>query len=261
MILIGTSGFSYKDWVGPYYPEGLAESEWLRFYAKEFEATELNFSYYRIPDARTLARMAAKTPTGFLFTVKANEKMTHAREENESAFRDFVAALKPLFDAKKFGCVLAQFPNSFRPTPENRDYLRLFRERMGDVPTVVEFRNAGWLSAETFEFLREHGLGFCCVDEPRLKGLIPPLAEVTSSIGYVRFHGRNAAKWWQHKEAWERYDYTYKEEELKEWVPKIEHLEQQAEQTFVFTNNHWRGQAVDTARQLKALVGGRKTTD
>jgi len=255
MIYVGTSGYSYEDWVGPYYPEDLPKKDWLSFYAKEFSTCEVNFTYYRIPDAWTLERMARKTPPHFIFTVKAHQDMTHQREGNEAVFEQFVKALRPLLERGQFGCILAQFPYSFHANQENRDYLRLFRERLPDLPVVVEFRNARWISPRTFELLRECDLGFCCVDQPRLKGLIPPVAEVTSSVAYVRFHGRNAAKWWQHEQAWERYDYTYSREELLEWVPRIERLDREAEQTFVFANNHWRGQAVDTARQLKLLLG------
>jgi len=254
MIYFGTSGFSYKDWVGPYYPQGMPSSAWLEFYAREFSVTELNFSYYRVPTKSTLERLAAKTPDDFLFTVKAHQDMTHEREGKDGVFTEFVESLEPLIDSGKFGCILAQFPSSFHPGEDSVDYLRMFRERLGTLPLVVEFRNRGWLSEQTFDFLRDNGLGFCCVDEPRLKGLIPPVAEATSSIGYVRFHGRNAKKWWQHKEAWERYDYTYSEEELEEWVPKLRKLEENTEKTFVFANNHWQGQAVQTARQLRMLL-------
>ena len=254
MIHIGTSGYSYDDWVGPFYPAEVPKNAWLAFYAREFSAVEVNFTYYRLPDARTLGAMAAKTSPGFLFTVKASQELTHTREDNSAAFAQFVGALGPLISGQRFGCVLAQFPYSFHPEQGNRDYLRTFRERMGDLPVVVEFRNSGWLSAQTFALLREQNLGFCCVDEPRLKGLIPPIAEVTGPIAYVRFHGRNAQKWWRHEQAWERYDYTYAQEELQEWVPKIRELDSKAQHTFLFANNHWEGQAVDTARQLRLLL-------
>ena len=254
MIQIGTSGFSYDDWVGPFYPEGLAKREWLSYYAREFKTTEINFTYYRLPDARTLAAMADKTPEGFLFTVKASKELTHEIEGNAEAFPKFVQALQPLIESHRFGCVLAQFPYAFHPHAQNRAYLKAFRAWMGDLPVVIEFRNAQWLTPETFALLRENQLGFCCVDEPQLKGLIPPIAEATSEVAYVRFHGRNAKKWWQHEEAWERYDYSYSREELEEWVPKIKELDAKSQQTFVFANNHWQGQAVDTARQLRLLL-------
>ncbi len=256
MIYIGTSGFSYDDWVGPYYPETLKKTDWLAFYAREFMALEVNFSFYTLPTPFSLGRMADKTPEGFQFTVKANQDMTHKREDNDAVFPQFRAALKPLIEQGKFGCVLAQFPSSFHASPESRDYLALFRERMGDLAVVIELRNRDWLNEETFDFLRRHSLGFCCVDEPRFQSLMPPVAVATSDVTYVRFHGRNAKKWWNHKEAWERYDYTYKPEELQEWVPKLTSLAEKSQRLFVFANNHYRGQAIDTARQLKLMLPG-----
>ena len=254
MLRIGTSGFSYKDWVGPYYPQGLPKKDWLPFHAREFSTCEINYTYYQIPNPHTLAAMAKKVPEGFLFTLKANKGMTHERQDNEDVFRQFTQGLTPWLDQEMLGCVLAQFPSSFRATPDNRDYLKLLRERLGELPVVVEFRHVGWASAPTFELLRQLNLGFCCVDQPRFKTLMPPIAEVTGNIAYVRFHGRNYEKWWRHKEAWERYNYTYSAEELEEWTPKIKQMDGKAEITFVFANNHWQGQAVDTARQLRMLL-------
>jgi uncharacterized protein YecE (DUF72 family) len=254
MIRIGTSGYSYDDWIGPFYPEGTSKRDMLSFYAQKFDLTEINSTYYRLPTAQMLAAMARKVPEGFLFNVKATQELTHGREEPQESFRRFREALLPLQEAGKFGCVLAQFPWSFRPSDENRAYLSLLREQLGDLPVVVEFRNAGWVAEGTFDLLRRLQLGYCCVDEPRLKGLIPPIAEATAPIAYVRFHGRNAAKWWQHKEAWERYNYSYSDEELREWVPKIQELAGAAETVYVLTNNHWQGQAVTTAKQLRLLL-------
>ena len=95
-----------------------------------------------------------------------------------------------------------------------------------------------------FDWLHRHDLGFCRVDEPRLPNLLPPLARATSRISYVRFHGRNSAKWWRHERAYERYDYSYTLQEFSEWLPKIRELDRMAEKTFNFANNHWRGQSV-----------------
>jgi len=254
MVRVGTSGYSYKDWIGPFYPEGIPERDMLPYYAREFDTTEINFTYYRLPNAYTMGAIARKVPDGFIFTVKASQELTHGREENQDAFRQFIEALKPVQDAGKFGCVLAQFPWSFRPSPENRTYLEFLRQQFGDLPVVVEFRSAGWITEETFDLLCRLRLGFCCVDEPRLKGLIPAVARATGPVAYVRFHGRNAAKWWKHEQAWERYDYTYREEELREWVPKIRDLAQGSETVYVFANNHWQGQAVTTAKQLRMLL-------
>jgi uncharacterized protein YecE (DUF72 family) len=257
-VLIGTSGFSYKDWVGPVYPEGLPQQEWLAYYATEFRTNELNFSYYRIPDARTLDRMAAKVPEGFLFSIKAYKGITHEREDPEPQIEQFTAALAPLIDAKKLACVLAQFPHSFHANQANRDYLKRVREGFGDLPVVVEFRSRDWINERTFDELRELDFGFCCVDQPRFKSLVPPVAVATGPVAYVRFHGRNYDKWWQHDEAWERYDYSYSDEELIEWLPKIRGLDEESPLTLVYMNNHWQGQAVGTARQLKMLMEGKE---
>ncbi len=253
-ILIGTSGFSFDDWVGPVYPKDLPKREWLSFYAQEFSTCELNFSYYRIPDARTLGQIADKVPEGFLFSIKAYRGITHEREEPEPQMEQFTAALSPLIDQDKFACVLAQFPHSFHANQANRDYLKRVREGFDDLPVVVEFRSREWISQRTFEELHALELGFCCVDQPRFDSLIPPVAVATGPVAYVRFHGRNRAKWWQHDEAWERYDYSYTDEELEEWVPKIRRLKDKSPLTLVYMNNHWQGQAVSTARQMRGLM-------
>jgi uncharacterized protein YecE (DUF72 family) len=253
-VLIGTSGFSYDDWVGPVYPDDLPKREWLAYYAREFRTCELNFTYYRIPGARTLDQMAAKVPEGFLFAVKAFQGITHEREEPRPQIEQFTAALSPLIDAQKFACVLVQFPHSFHANQTNRAYLQSLREGFGDLPVVVEFRSRDWVSERTFDELRALQFGFCCVDEPRFESLMPPVAVATGPVAYARFHGRNAAKWWKHDEAWERYDYTYSDEELSEWLPKIRQLDETAPLTLVYMNNHWQGQAVGTARQLKTLL-------
>jgi uncharacterized protein YecE (DUF72 family) len=252
--VIGTSGFSYKDWVGPVYPEDLPKQDWLRYYAQEFSTVELNFSYYRIPSSDSLARMADKVPDDFLFTVKAFRGITHERKDPLPLVEQFVSSLDPLLQTDKFACVLAQFPYSFHANAANRAYLATLREGFGDLPVVVEFRANDWISEQTFDELRALNFGFCCVDQPRLRGLIPPIAELTSSVAYVRFHGRNAAKWWQHDEAWERYDYNYCDEELDEWISLIRQLDEEAALTLIYMNNHWQGKAVHTARQLRRLL-------
>ena len=173
MIKIGTSGFSYPDWVGPVYPAGLPERQRLAYYARQFTTVEINMTYYRTPDAATVAGWIHKTPTDFSFSVKAHQELTHTRTAPD--FASFVAALQPLIEADRLACVLAQFPYSFHATPANRDYLKRLRDGLAKLPVVVEFRDAGWVAQETFDLLRALKLGFCCVDEPRLRGLMPPV--------------------------------------------------------------------------------------
>ncbi len=254
MLYLGTSGFSYTDWVGNFYPAGMPKREWLSYYAREFNACEINSTYYALPKPSSLQAMAEKTGKDFLFSIKANQKMTHQREDNSSIFKAFCQVLEPIISAGKLGCILAQFPYSFRFNRHNWDYLSLLKERLAELPVVIEFRNAQWLRSDVFDWFRQQDLGFCCVDEPRLPNLLPPLAEATSKISYIRFHGRNSAKWWQHEQAYERYDYSYTPQELSEWLPKIQKLNDTTEKTFIFANNHWRGQAVHTIRQLRIML-------
>ncbi len=253
-VTVGTSGYSYDDWVGPFYPPGLSKSKFLDYYAQHFAAVEVNYTYYRMPNARTLAAMSGKTGPDFQFAIKANSAMTHERSAESAVFSEFTTGLSPLIDEGKLACVLAQFPYSFHPTPDSRDYLEFFHEQLPDLPVVVEFRNAEWVTAETFQLLEELNFAYCCVDQPRLRNLMPPVAVATSAIGYVRFHGRNYQKWWQHEEAWERYDYLYTREELAEWVDKVGQLTQRIDQTYVFFNNHYQAQAVQNAQLFRELL-------
>jgi uncharacterized protein YecE (DUF72 family) len=253
-IRIGTSGFSYDDWRGFFYPEDLPKKEMLSYYAGHFTVVEVNASYYSMPHAATFYQMARKVPDGFQFVVKAHKDMTHSEEFLPESFRQFRAALEPLQERGMLGCILGQFPWSFKATLASRSYLEQFRAELPDLPVVVEFRNSGWISEETFQLLQTLLLGFCCVDEPRLRGLMPPVVRATSPIGYVRFHGRNAAKWWHHEQAYERYDYLYTEEELAEWVPKIESLAGETEHTYLFFNNHYEGKAGQNAQMMAQLL-------
>lgn len=254
MFYCGTSGFSYDDWIGIYYPAGLPRKNWLSCYAQEFNALELNSTYYTLPAVSAMESLARKTGGGFLFSVKANREMTHTLERAQDACRSFVRILQPLIDADKLGCVLAQFPYSFNYVAANRVYLERLKGWLAELPLVIEFRNAAWLNPGTLDWMRKNDVGFCCVDEPQIPGLLPPVAEVTGKIGYIRFHGRNASKWWKHEQAWERYDYTYRRDELADWLPGIAKIAREAENTFIFANNHWRGQSVDTIRQVRSML-------
>jgi uncharacterized protein YecE (DUF72 family) len=255
MICLGTSGFSYKDWVGVFYPAGMPQRDWLSYYSREFKTCEINSTYYALPSVATMRSMAAKTAEDFSFVIKAYQEITHLREDSTRICEAFRQTLEPMVSSGKLGCILAQFPYSFDFNKMNWEYLAKLRKDLAGLPLVIEFRNARWLKVEVFKWMREHDLGFCCVDEPQLPNLLPPLAEATSKIGYVRFHGRNKEKWWQHEQAYERYDYSYSPEELSEWVPKIKKLAETTEKTYIFANNHWRGQSISTIRQLQMMLG------
>jgi uncharacterized protein YecE (DUF72 family) len=257
VIRLGTSGFKFDDWKGHFYPPGVAEKDWLAFYAQRFSCLEVNSTYYRILNAAIFRSMARKVPRGFLFTVKAHRTMTHEVGPGTAEdFKTFIGSVEPLLEEKKFGCLLAQFPTRFQNVPENRSYLLDFKERCAGLPLVVEFRSRDWLQPETFNFLRENELSFCCVDEPQFRSLMPPVAEATSSISYVRFHGRNYENWWS-GDVKRRYDYLYSLDELKEWAPKIRRLDDMSSECFVFMNNCYQAKAATNALQFADLLADR----
>jgi len=251
MTQVGTCGFSYADWVGPFYPEGTRKGDMLVAYAQRFDLLELNATFYSILSQKSVESILRKAQRKVSFAVKAHRGVSHERDvEKWAPFRESIEAMR---SSGTLGCVLVQFPFSFHNSKESRGYLSRLRG-LADVPLVVEFRHESWIADPVFHWLRDLDLGFCCVDEPRLQGLMPPKAVLTSSLGYVRFHGRNAKKWWNHQEAWERYDYLYSEEELAEWVPKIREMSGEASKVFVFFNNHFGGKAAQNAQQLKELL-------
>jgi uncharacterized protein YecE (DUF72 family) len=251
-VLVGTSGYSFDDWIGNFYPLGIRKGDMLREYSKHFAGVEVNSTYYRIPHPAVLRRMEEKTPDGFEFVIKANQAMTHKGSREKAVYDSFRQALEPIIDAGKFAGIIAQFPWGFKRTPDNEEHLEFLKDRLGDYPLFVEFRNSGWTTEEVFEALESLGIGYCSVDEPRLKGLVPPVARATTDIGYVRLHGRNAKNWWGG--GGDRYDYLYSENELKEWLAKIRSMSQKARKTYVFFNNCHAGQAARNANLMKELL-------
>jgi len=256
MIYIGTCGFSYDDWRGVLYPTDLNKSDFLIHYASEFSALELNTTYYRLPNRYFLEKLCRKTPDGFKFFIKAFRGITHEiGKETSAQLLQFLSALEPLQAEKKLGGILLQFPYSFHHNAKNLYYLSQLVDSIHEVSTVVEFRNRQWFKEEIFSLLRDRNVGFCSVDEPQLRGLLPPTAVVTNSlVGYVRFHGRNAEKWWNHRQPYERYDYLYTEEELSRWRVKILQMASKAQNIYIMFNNHRGGKAVINARQMVSLL-------
>jgi uncharacterized protein YecE (DUF72 family) len=258
-VLVGTSGYSFADWVGPFYPPGMKSGDFLNHYARHFEAVEVNSTYYRIPHPRVLEQMERKTPPSFHFVVKLNQAMTHDLSRDTDLYRSFLDVLEPLKRAEKFDGLLAQFPWGFKRTPDSLSHLAALRALLPGEPLFVEFRHDSWATPDLGSWLSAHRLGYCAVDEPALKGLMPPLTLVTAEDAYVRFHGRNAANWWARGprgsgSGGDRYDYDYGEEELREWVRKIGELASQARRTYLFFNNCHAGQAARNAKMMQDLL-------
>jgi uncharacterized protein YecE (DUF72 family) len=263
MIRVCTSGFSFPDWLGTVYPPDLKQSEMLYYYEHTlgFDCTELNYTYYSMPTARTMAALVQKTSPDFLFLVRTHADMTHnirTRDEprrlidREEVFDRFRFGLQPLVRAQRLGCVLVQFPTSFHPGPENLEYLARCRAWLKDLPAAIEFRNSGWNREETYSFLRDHNLGACIVDEPRSSRLMPFVPRLTSDIGYFRLHGQSK-NWFGDSKAL-RYDYLYSKEELKEFIPHIRRISEQSRTTFVAFNNCHAGSAARNALMTKQFL-------
>jgi uncharacterized protein YecE (DUF72 family) len=253
-ILVGTSGYSYDDWVGPVYPAGTPRRDFLSLYSREFPVVELNFTYYRQPSPRTLERMLEVAPPGFTFALKAHRSMTHEIGETwEEDIVSFREGIRPLADAGRLAAVLLQFPFSFGYTPESRSRLADLCARLDGLPLAVEFRKREWLKEAVLDGLRERGVSLVSVDEPDLPNLLPPGTQTTGRFGYVRFHGRNRKDWWTGDNA-SRYNYLYNTDELGEWVTRIKLIMERVPLLLVFFNNHWRGNAAQNARDMRRLL-------
>lgn len=256
-IRIGPAGWSYKDWEGVVYPPHRSKFDQLAYLASFFDTIEINSPFYRIPPpthAKSWVRRVAAN-SDFKFTTKVFRGFTHDASElgpgDVKAFRDY---LDPLAEADRLGAVLLQYPWSFRNSEESRDRLtKLFTDFDG-YPLALEVRHSTFQNDEFFQFLNGHGVSWVNVDQPLFHDSVKPAGVTTGPIGYARLHGRNYEKWFAHGESWERYNYLYSKEELAPWVDRIQNMAQEKE-TYVVTNNHFRGQAIINAVELEASVG------
>ncbi len=256
-IRIGPAGWSYTDWEGTVYPPHRSRFDHLAYLSSFFDTIEINSPFYRIPPpthAKSWVRRVAANPD-FKFTTKIYRGFTHDPSQlggdDVKAFRHY---LDPLADANRLGAILLQFPWSFKDAPESRERLeRLFAD-FRDYPLALEVRHASFQADEFLRFLDQRGVAWVNVDQPLFHESVKPAATVTGPVGYVRLHGRNYEKWFAHAESWERYNYLYSKEELAPWVERIRNMAREKE-TYVITNNHFRGQAAVNAAELREELG------
>lgn len=275
-----------------YPPDAKSPEARLRFYAEQFPIVEVDSTYYFPPSEKNSVLWIERTPKDFTFNVKAYSLLTNHPTKRESLYKDLLSevpdevaakpnlyraqlpdavvekvwqrfhdALMPLHSAGKLGAVLFQFPQWFVISRRNKDYILESAERLKDFRIAVEFRHKSWLeernAEETLLFLEEHDLPFVAVDMPQgFDSSVPPIAAATAKdLAMVRFHGRDPEVWAKKNvSASERFRYEYSEPELREWVPKIKEISEQARETHVLMNNCYRDYAVNSARQLGDLL-------
>lgn len=256
-IRVGPAGWSYKDWEGVVYPPHGSKFDPLGYLARYFDTIEINSPFYRIPPpthAKSWVKRVASNEN-FRFTTKIFRGFTHETgplaDADAKAFRNY---LDPLMDAGRLGAILMQFPWSFKNTPESRAKLVELFEAFKDYPKSLEVRHATFQEPELYAFLDDHDVGWVNVDQPLFHDSVKPADTVTGPVAYARLHGRNYEKWFAHGESWERYNYLYSAQELEPWVERIEHMAT-SKDTYVITNNHFRGQAILNAGDLKESLG------
>ena len=243
-LFLGTGGFAYADWVGLLYPPTARRADWLRLYAKRFSALELNASFYALPGEKTFAGLLRKSEGRLHFAVKLHRSMTHDRNAPAELYERLKSAVHPLREAGRLGPFLAQFPQSFHRTPENRRYLLELVKRFEGERLAVELRHVSWHREEVYTAFRTSGLIFVVPDYPPLEGLPSFRFVATSSTAYLRLSGRNASAWHSAASAAERHDYRYSEEELKGFVEALKAHEGSLEEAWVIFNNTTKGHAL-----------------
>jgi uncharacterized protein YecE (DUF72 family) len=254
-ILVGTCGYSYKEWVGPVYPEGTKREQYLPLYAERFGTVELDYTYYSMPRAKNIAKMAEDAPK-LSFAVKASDVLTHKVDpfKWQDEAKTYMEGIEPLRNNGRLEAVLFQFPSSFHYKDENRSYLAKLLEAFSGIPSAVELRNAEWLNARVIDGLKECGVSLVSLDMPDLAKLPPKMDAVTAPLVYFRFHGRNKDNWWG-ADSTARYDYLYSDAELESSAERIRQIILKADRIIIYFNNHARGQAVKNAQKLMELLG------
>ncbi|HEV7922017.1 MAG TPA: DUF72 domain-containing protein [Thermoanaerobaculia bacterium] len=256
-VRIGPAGWSYKDWEGTVYPPHGSKFDHLAYLAGFFDTIEINSPFYRIPPpthSKSWVRRVSANPD-FRFTTKLFRGFTHEKAElgegDVKAFRNY---LDPLLEADRLGALLIQFPWSFKSSPESREKLEQLFRAFADYPKALEVRHSTFQNEEFVAFLEEHDVSWVNVDQPLFDNSVKPADTASGPVGYVRLHGRNYEKWFAHEESWERYNYLYKKEELEPWAERIKSMAVNRD-TYVITNNHFRGQAVVNAGELQDALG------
>lgn len=242
-LLFGTSGWSYKEWVGPVYPRN---TRMFSFYAQFFQTAEINSTFYAYPKQSVIYGLNRVSPPSFIFSAKLPRIITHQKrldlqQKVENYLFRFLDLLQPLYASGKLGCLLIQLPPSFQ-YPQDQKNLAAFLEILPQsYDFAVEFRNLSWMRDDTWRLLTKHEVAYCIVDEP----LLPPDVQVTTDFAYFRWHGHGSRLW---------YDYHYSQPELQAWVPRIEDTRDRVSKIYGYFNNHFHGYAVENCVEILKML-------
>ena len=272
MVRVGTSGWSYPSgkgtWNGVFYPKPRPRGfDELAFYARHFDIVEVNSTFYRMPEAGPVAKWVERTPPEFQFAVKLYQKFTHpdmylARAgvtDWSPSLADvdlFRAGVEPLAAAERLHSVLLQFSASVHGVPAARDYLSWLLEVLGAYPLAVEVRHPSWFAtgADTVARLDQGRAALVIADDPEANARTRVPLIASAPLVYYRFHGRNAAAWWHHTAAEDRYNYMYSPAELQPYATEIALHASAGRKVAAFMNNHFSAKAVANASALRTLA-------
>ena len=242
-VFLGTSGWSYKEWIGPFYAK--TDKSMLRAYTRIFNTVEIDSTFYRYPSKGTVMGWTRYSPEGFVYTAKLPGLITHEKklslpEGIEQDMQRFIELMEPLSLSGKLGCILIQLPPKFSYRPKELE--DFFKVLPSQVRFAVEFRDRAWIRPETWSLLEKYRVAYTIVDEP----LLPPEMHFTSNIAYFRWHGRGTRPW---------YDYQYSLQELEPWAPKVREAASKVEKIYGYFNNHYHGYAVENCLQVMEMLG------
>ncbi len=245
-VFLGTSGWSYREWIGPFYDK--TDKSMLRVYTKVFSTVEIDSTFYRYPSKGMVMGWTRYSPEGFVFTAKLPQLITHKKkldlgEGVEQDLEKFMELMEPLSLNGKLGCILIQLPPSFDYKP--RELEDFFKVLPTHVRFAVEFRDLSWIRNETWLLLEKYKIAYTIVDEP----LLPPEMHLTSNIAYFRWHGHGTTPW---------YDYHYSIQELQPWCPKMAEAAKKVEKVYGYFNNHYHGYAVENCLQVLEMMNAIK---
>jgi uncharacterized protein YecE (DUF72 family) len=223
----------------------------LAYYCQHFPLVELNFTYYRLPTAAMLARLAEQTPAGFQFLVKLPRSLSHEKDTRElNGFRD---ALQELSSRGCLLGLLCQLPQSTHDNAKHRAWLKTLADALAEYHLVVEFRHRSWWHPEVPAWLHDLHLDLVSVDVPDLPNLYPRGLVPSGPRVYVRFHSRNAENWYSSDK--ERYNFDYEDEALIQWIEALtKNARTTIREVLLLFNNCHNGQAVHNARRMRELL-------